>query len=445
MPNELDPTTPVPVDSVPDELPAVIPHDGEVAVSVQPEGLLVAGDPSEIEAYVDRIRGAAGNVVGVMGVDKTALGNVAGLAAGTASFLGQSAKFVQLHPESLKAIQKGRLIPGTDGFYRMMTRGADKKFVSQLQWKHANLTPARMMSLQMVAVQLALKSAIAEVEESVKRVEGKVEEVLRLAHANRSGDVLGDRVTIDRMTAYLDRHGSFSHADWDSIAGIGPALNRTVEQLRHHADRTLKSFDATKPIQERADFIVKAVDSNQLGETLSLLVVAQESLFKWQRLRLARVEATQPEHVQQVLDDARDLLARQLVEDDALFQRAREILEAVAKTEAIDGFRFWSVQGLQRSLPILRADLDRFGQSRRAHMQEWQDFKAPTARDAANAAVERVSDTATAALGVASDTATLALGAASEGIDRIGGLLGRARDKSKVWRRENPSDTEDLM
>ena len=289
-----------------------------------------------------------------------------------------------------------------------------------------------MMSLQMVAVQLALKTAIAEVEESVQRVEGKVEEVLRLAHANRSGDVLGDRVTIDRMVAYLDRHGSFSDADWDSIAGIGPALNRTVEQLRHHADRTLRSFDPTRPIQDRADFIVKAVEGDQLGETLSLLVVAQESLFKWQRLRLARVEATQPEHLQQVLDDARDLLARQLVEDDALFQRAKEILEAVARTEAIDGFRFWSVQGLQRDLPLLRADLDRFAKARRAHMQEWQDFKAPTPMEAASAALDRVSD-----------TATLALGAASEGIDRLSGFLGRARDKDKVRRREDSDQADE--
>ncbi len=425
--------------AVSDDLPEVPPQDGEVAVSVQPEGLLVAGDQSDIEDYVERIRGVVGHAIEVAGVDKATLGNATGLAAGAMSFLGQSAKFVQLHPESVKAISKDQLVPGTDGFYRMMTRGADKKFVSQLQWKQANLTPTRMMSLQMVAVQLALKSAIAEVEQSVQRVEGKVEEVLRLAHANRSGDVLGDRVTIDRMVAYLDRNGSFSDADWDSISGIGPALNRTVEQLRHHADRTLQSFDPSKPIQERASFIVNAVDSNQLGETLSLLVVAQESLFKWQRLRLARVEATQPEHIQQVLDDARDLLVRQLVEDHALFQRAREILDAVAKTEAIDGFRFWSVQGLQRSLPLLRSDLDRFGKSRRAHMQEWQDFKAPTAREAANAAIERVGDTATAAREVAGDTATLAIEAASEGFEKLGGLIGRARQNA-AWRRKKSSD-----
>ncbi len=442
MASNLDPARPEPVDASSDELPAVIPQDGEVAVVVQPEGLLLAGDPAEVEVYVERIRGIAANTVGVMGVDQAGLGNAAGLAAGAAAFLGQSAKFVQLHPESLTAVRKGQLIPGTDGFYRMMTRGANNKFVSQLQWKHASVTPARMMSLQMIAVQLALKAAIAEVEESVKRVEGRVEEVLRLAHANRSGDVLGDRVTIDRMVAYLDRHGSFSDADWDSIASIGPALNRTVEQLRHHADRTLQTFDATKPIQERADFIKRAANSDQLGETLSLLVVSQESLFKWQRLRLARVEATQPEHVRQVLDDARDLLKRQLAEDDALFRRARDVLDAVAKTEAIDGFRYWSVEDLQENLPKLRADVVRFGSARRAHMSEWQDFKAPTPLQAANAAVERVSETATAALEAASETATHALEAASEQLDRLSGFFGRAREKGKALRRERTDGSE---
>ena len=438
MTGALEPSQSASVDNLSDEVPAMISHDGELAVSVQPEGLLVAGDPSDIEAYVERIRGVAGQAIGVMGMDKASLGNATGLAAGAMSFLGQSAKFVQLHPESLKAIQKNQLINGTDGFYRMMTRGADKKFVSQLQWKHANLGPARMMSLQMLAVQLALKAAIAEVEESVKRVEGKVEEILRLAHANRSGDVLGDRVTIERMVAYLDRHGTFSDADWDSIATIGPALNRTVEQLRHHADRTLQSFDASRPVQDRAEFIEKAVENNQLGETLSLLVVSQESLFKWQRLRLARVEATQPEHLQQVMDDARDLLARQLTEDDALFQRARHVLEAVAKTEAIDGFRFWSVQDLQDNLPKLQADLDRFGKARRAHLTDWQDFKAPTALDAANATVERVGDAAAAAYEAVSDTTTLALEAASAQIDRLGSFFGHTREKRKARRQGRP-------
>ncbi|WP_234801761.1 type 1 glutamine amidotransferase family protein [Mycolicibacterium conceptionense] len=86
MAGDLDSAAPMPEDHVPDDIPAVIAQEGEVVVAVQPEGLLVAGDPTEIEAYVDRIRGAAGHAIGVMGVDKAALGNATGLAAGEHRF-----------------------------------------------------------------------------------------------------------------------------------------------------------------------------------------------------------------------------------------------------------------------------------------------------------------------------------------------------------------------
>jgi hypothetical protein len=65
-------------------------------------------------------------------------------------------------------------------------------------------------------------------------------------------------------------------------------------------------------------------------------------------------------------------------------------------------------------------------------MQEWKEFKAPTPIEAATAAVERVSD-----------TANLALGATSESIDRLSGFFGRARDKTKVWRRDDAGDSEE--
>ncbi|WNG88502.1 hypothetical protein C6A87_004470 [Mycobacterium sp. ITM-2016-00317] len=158
MTDEIDRSSTHELANTSDDSPSIL-QDGEMAVCVQSEGLLVAGDPTEVDTYVARIRGLAGNAVDVIDADKASVGKAVGLAAGAGAFLGQSAKFVQLHPDSVKAIQRGQLIPGTDGFYRMMTRGADKKFVSQLQWKQANLNPTRMMSLQMVAVQLALKTA----------------------------------------------------------------------------------------------------------------------------------------------------------------------------------------------------------------------------------------------------------------------------------------------
>ncbi len=413
------------------DLPATVEsHSDEIVVSVQPEGLLVGGDPDAVESYLKQIQDSTTYAMQVVGVDKASLGNATGVAASAASLLGQSAKFVQLHPESVKAIDKYNLIPGTDGFHRMMVRGADNKFAKQLQWKRADVTPARLMSAQMLAVQIALKTAISEVEDAVQRVEDKVEEVLRLAQASRSGDVLGDRTSVDRMVSYLERHGSFSDADWDWISGIGPGLNRTVEQLRQHAIGTLKTFDPTRPIQERAQFIVNAVEGQALGETLSLLVVAEESLFKWQRLRIARVEATEPEHLQKVLDDARELLAHQLIADGELYRRAQEVLNAVSRTEAIDGFRFWSVQGLARDLPKLREDLDRFAKARRAQAQEWNDFQAPTPMQAVQAAADR-----------ASETATQAISAATEGYVRVSDFLSKTtRSRSMAFRKRRPDE-----
>jgi hypothetical protein len=415
-----------------DDLPATLDAaPGEVVVSAQPEGLLVGGDPEAVESYLQRLTENAGYAVQVVGLDKASLGNATGLAAGAASLLGQSAKFVQLHPDSVKAIKAERLIPGTHGFNRMMTRGKDGKFLSQLQWRETNVNPAKLMSAQMLAVQIALKTAISEVEDAVQRVESKVEEVLRLAQATRSGDVLGDRLSIERMVNYLDKHGSFSDTDWDWISSVGPGLNRTVEQLRQHALATLKTFDPSRPIQDRAEFVVNAVENQQLGETLSLLVVAEESLFQWQRLRIARVEATEPQHLQKVLDDARELLAHQMAADGELYRRAQTVLDAVARTEAIDGFRFWSVQGLTRDLPKLREDLDRFAQARRAQALEWSEIAAPTPKEALQAAADKASVAATQALGVATEGYTAASRFLSKTTREGSKLFGKRRSRDQ--------------
>lgn len=408
------------------------PANDELLVAAQPGGILVDGDPAAVALYLDRIQQSAGHAIQVLGVDKSSINSAAGLAAGAASVLSQSAKFVQLHPESVAAIQRGNLINGTDGFYRMMTRGADMKFTKQLQWKPANLSPQRMMSMQMLAVQMALKSAISEVEAAVERVEGKVDEVLRLAQATRSGDILGDRTSVERMVAYLEKHGSFSDTDWEWISGIGPGLNRTVEQLRQHALGTLKSFDPSRPIQDRADFVVNAVENQQLGETLSLLVVAEETLFKWQRLRIARVASVEPDHLRKVLDDAQELLAHQLSADSDVYKRGQEVLNAVSKTEAIDGLRFFSVQELNRDLPKLREYLDEFAKARKTQVLEWSNFEAPTPLQAVQAAAD-----------IASEKATIAISAATEGYTRVSDFLSKStRSRAGMFARRKPKNDD---
>jgi hypothetical protein len=403
-----------------DRLPARA-IDDEVEIALQPEGLLVGGDPKAVEAYLSRLRTVAGKTMRVVGVDKTSVSNTAGLLAGAAAFMADSGKFVQLHPDSVNALRVGNWIPGTEGFYRMMTRGADGLFLEQLQWRPAPIAPPQMMAVQLLATQMALKAAIAEVEQAVRRVEGKVESLLQLADASRAGDVLGNHVSITRAVRFYDKHGALPDADWDALAGLGPALNVTVEQLRNHVGRLLESFDPDLGVQDRAERLRRAVDDGRLGETLSLLIVAEDSLYQWQRLRLARVEAKEPEHLQRVVDDARELLAHQLGEDGGLYRKAKELLDEFARPEAMEGFRFIAVRELAKQRNKLREELDQFAEARRHQVEEWAPVSTPTVLDAASAVVDAVSE-----------SALKAVGAAGQRIIRVGEYLASRADATKT-------------
>lgn len=403
--------------------------DGEIVVAMQPEGLLVGGDPEAVESYLERLRASAGRAVQVAGISKSSLGNATALFTGVASVLGQTGKYVQLHPDSMKAITRDKLIPGTDGFFRMTTRGADNKFVEQLQWRPTVMGPQTLMSAEMVAMQLALKSAIAEVENAVRRVEGKVEQVLQLAQADRAGDVLGAHAVVTRKVGYLEKHGSLPDADWDAVAGLDSALNITIERLRSHVNRVLDSLAPGSAVQERAEKLEAVVTDSLIDETLSLLVVAEESLYKWQRVRLARIEVTQPDHLSRAIQDARELLMHQLSEDSKLYQRARQMIDAVATTDAIDGFRFRSVKQLAQDRNKLQADLDAFAKARRNQVDVWTAFEAPTLREAAEASVE-----------LAKESARKVLAAAGQELINISERLAEpAEEKQTVERRETPA------
>ena len=131
----------------------------------------------------------------------------------------------------------GRFLPHDDNY------APDGTFLQQLQWAPASIGPTQMMGLQMMAIQVALKSAIAEVEEAVRRVEGKVEEVLQLAEASRAGDVRRIYLTLRRAVEFVEKHGSLPNADWDS--GRGPRTYaqrhcRAVTRPRHPLARFVR-------------------------------------------------------------------------------------------------------------------------------------------------------------------------------------------------------------
>lgn len=409
-------------------------REGELLVAVQPEGVLVEGDAPNVEAYVRQMQETGGHSVEIAEVDTAKLFNIGGVAAGVAAIAGQSAKFVRLSPDSVKALTVGKRIPGTNGYFRMMTRGADGKFLNQLQWKPTSLNPQRLMSIQMVAVQIALTSAIAQVEESVRRVEGKVEALLQLAEASRAGDIIGHNAAVSRTLRFLEKSGSLPDAMWDAVAGLGPTLAAAVEQLRNHVTRSIASLDSALPVKERAELLNRVVKDNKVGETLDLLVVAEETLYRWQSLLVARVCGSEPDHLAEVIRDSRDLMATQLQEDGRLYQHAKAMIDSVAHVEDIEGFRIWSVQKLARDRQSLSKALDGFARARRHQLETWEDFENPDPLDAASAAADKVLDAASAATDKMIESTSRTVTRAGERLLKAGDLLAerqRRREANK--------------
>lgn len=368
-------------------------------VAVQPEGLLIDGAPEDVDAYVAWLREPAGHALEEFRLDDPLQGGRAfGLGVGAMGAVRQSGTFVQLSPESMKALAVGRKVPGDQGFYRMMTRGADGRFLKQLQWKSTSVSPQRLMNVQMIAIQVALTSAIAQVDESVQRVEGKVDAVLKLAEAQRAGDIVGHHQSVGRLVRYLETHGSLPDALWESVAALGPTLEVTVEQLRNHVTRTVGSLPSEGSVSERAKLLHRAVHENKLSESLNLLVVAEESLYKWQRLLVARVAATEPEHHAQVIADSRQLLARHLLEDGKLYQTAKTAIDTAARRTESDGIRYRVVRRLTEDRDALREALDGFARARRRQAEVWDDLAVPTPLEAVSATVDKALETTGRAL-----------------------------------------------
>ncbi|WP_231972763.1 hypothetical protein [Mycobacterium sp. E3305] len=401
----------------------------EVVVSLQDESLLLGGDPAAVESYLSKLRATAGQGLRIAGIDSASLANAA--IAGLASLLADSGKYVQLHRDTVEALKEGNLVPVADGFFRLTT-GADDVF-AYLQWRPELLGPEVMLSAQMLAVQMALKSAVAEVEDAVRRVEDKVEAVLEVARAQRAGDVLGNSLTVSRMVESLEKYGSLPDAYWDSVAALGPALNVAVSQLRNHVSRVLASFDHGLPVQQRAAKLRNAIGDNRLGDTLSLLVIAEEALHKWQRLNLARIETKEPDQLLRAIDEARELVDHHLREDLDIYRSAKEVLDRFGQSKAVDGFRFWAVRELAKQGVALRDELDRFAKARQHQVETWEDFHIPSVLDAA-----------VATLGAVGSVTGRAFVAVGRGVVYLGGhVVGPFRGRGDDGSEAGSSDLEE--
>lgn len=413
-----------------DDSSALLPHDNtggqdsetELSLLIAGNEMMLTGDDSAISTYLDRLRSITGQTLRVSGVDAVSLSGMAAvvdtLRQGAGSSRGTAVVF---DDRSMQLLRKHGVVPGTDGFNRMWVTDSTGLFAGQFQWKEIALPAAERSTVAVAMVIIALEAALAKIMDRLDEVQGDIDTILQLAKADLSGNILGHHQALSDLTEFVNTHGVLSEADWDSISGSRTDVQVAVEKLRAYARSLLGELaTSAKPIQERAVDLDRILTDGHLEETLQLLTIAQDALYRWQRLRIERVRSTQPGLLDPTIEDARATLAANANEDGELLRLAQQALDSYGEIRPLEFMRRFSGRKLQDRVERLRSTFTDFAEARSLQIEEWADHDRPGFNDAAQELRARVDSGIQFAGHTALQAKDGILDAGATGIGRLG-------------------------
>lgn len=259
----------------------------------------------------------------------------AAIAAATGG--GSTTELIRLSPASLDLLRAHGAVPGEGGFFRMFVQDRSGKIAGQLQWEQVNLGIEGALSMQTAAVTLALRGAIAEVQESVQRIENKLDRLTNLLRAQRMGDALGDYRTLDNLASRVRASGRVANADWTTVAAMGPAIGRALEGLRAHIVTLLERDDPTNTPWGRAGEVTHILEDEWLEESLALLAIAEQNFNFWQEIRIAHVRSSERHQLADTIADAGRQLDEQREADQIVLDALIDFATVVADPRLLDG------------------------------------------------------------------------------------------------------------
>lgn len=350
-------------------------RDG-VLVLEDANGALVVGDGDAVKAFVLQWQDDGRDVAYVAPV----VGDDLGTAITTAVDLGAIAANVTAVAQYLRLRTAGK---GETVVLRKWVQGAGGRIVSNSPISPADvagLDPA--LTLGIIGVRFALAEATRNIVGAIEEVGARTDDLLRLVDASRVGDVHGHQRVLRRHVARLDGGAVLTETDWSTVAGLGPPLEVGVERLRHHAARLIQDLPSGLKPDDRAKHLGRIIRESSLGEVLRLLVVAEQSLYLWQRLRMEHARTAEPQHLAEVIEMAHAVLAEHLEADGELINDLCRTLQEYGVLRPLDFYRKLSGHRLHDNITSLRHDVEYFVTARGLQVEGWELSALPTTMDA---------------------------------------------------------------
>lgn len=327
-------------------------------------GLLVRGDLQSVDAVLEELlepaeveahRRAASRVA-----DVTAAGASVAAVAATAQ------EYLRLTPESLARVQQYGAQHDGSGALLAVVRGDGGRIAGQLKFEHVSFGAEQALAMQTAAVSMALRSAIADVQAAVERVEDKVSDIQRRLGARELGEVVGSYRRLSRVVEATSARGELLDADWESIAGAGLDLDRDLETMRAYVTKTVNAVKDDARLSKRENAVKRLSDPEGVAGTLRLILVAEQALHLWEYLRIERIRRTQPEHLESALEEARSSLRSQRQLDEALVHTATKRIKRARKIDPLEIHHVLAIPEMEKASNRALDALAEFARASRA-------------------------------------------------------------------------------
>lgn len=352
--------------------------EGDVLLWREEDGLVVLGAERDRRRFLATLGSTSGAV---------------GVASSVSALTSAGGDYYKLTAESAaKLAALGKQVDQNNSMYGFVRSG--NRFAGNLRFDQVSFAPEQALALQSAAVSLALRSAIADVQAAVERVEDKIEDVQRHLRAQLNGDVIGTLRHLERVATSTQERGFLLEADWASVAGVRVDISRNLERLRDFVVRQAGDIDARSRLPKREAKLDDFLEPGGGRDQLNLVLVSEHSLHLWEMLRVAQVRQREPQHVESAIADARRSLAQERRRNEELVASVMSHVDELRRVRPLEFHRVFSAREMRQTAADIHESLQDFAQAARLPLPELSETVLPTVKDARDEVRARAFNTA---------------------------------------------------
>ncbi|MHA7142847.1 hypothetical protein ACX80T_15095 [Arthrobacter sp. Sr33] len=334
-----------------DQVAADLCHNSQVNESTNEVGIHISGNTAVLAGDPDLI----GNLLMRLDVDPSHQGNtgkatadlVAQITGLGAVLTALDGSWVQLTPEShLRLVELAKFNLPQNGLFSGVIRGTNGRIDSFTQFTTGGMNPLVMSNLATLTATMALRSAVAQLEDLAKAMDVKLDRLLEDNRAQALGDVQGLTQVLLRAFELYEDTGGITDTAWSQVAGHATALAQASSYALAQIDNHTRSLSA-RSFADKVNAAETAAH-NELRSWLVILAACQANQQRLETLELVHLRQRDPGAVEAHAKSIQRSAARR---EHAAASRLQSLLDALTSAANVSDFN--RVRSPQKSRSLL--------------------------------------------------------------------------------------------